>query len=63
MVKVPVNIDSLDAFVALTVKLYVPVVVGVPEITPVLGPSVIPSGKAPLCIAYPTALLAETASE
>jgi hypothetical protein len=40
--------DSLDAFVALIVKLEVPVVVGVPEIIPVLGPRVIPSGRAPL---------------
>jgi hypothetical protein len=37
--------------VALTLKLYVPAVVGVPEITPVLAVSLKPAGSAPPLIA------------
>ena len=38
------------AFAALTEKLNVPIVVGVPEITPVVAPKVRPAGITPLDI-------------
>jgi hypothetical protein len=38
---------GVEESVTLTVKLDVPVVVGVPEITPVLGVSLSPAGRVP----------------
>jgi hypothetical protein len=43
---------GLLASVALTVKLYVPAVVGVPEMTPVLPDNLKPAGSAPPLIAH-----------
>jgi hypothetical protein len=38
--------------VALTVNVYVPAVVGVPDICPVAGSSITPAGKVPLTTVY-----------